>query len=206
MATEHPPRRRFFRLLQWQLIRTAIWLVPGSRRIQTHDRTLLEQVIFQEIFLTGRYRNILFAGCASYTSWYPWIFECFDSIRFETIDQDPANQQHGCRRHHRVGRLEELVNSSNQVGPYDLVILNGLFGFGTDDAEGIRQVISASRKVLQPGGMLLIGFNDVAGNARFDPDWISERDFRRGIIPGTNEHDFLAQGEHRHRFVSFIRR
>lgn len=164
---------------------------------------MLERIIFRGIFLEERYRRILFVGCAPYTGWYPLLLERFPPIRFETLDADPENRRYGCPRHHRVGRLEELAGGPGAPEPYDLVILNGLFGYGTDDPQAIHRALDAAGQAVRPGGTLLIGFNDLAGPARFDPGWIPRDRFEPAPIPGMAVHDFLAEGSHRHRFVSF---
>ena len=197
--------QRFLRLLQWQCNRLLIALIPKRRRILTHDRFVLERRIFREIYLGGRYREILFAGCKEYTAWYPSLFEFFSAARFETIDADPESRRFGCRRHHTVGRLEDLAASHRLQEVYDLVILNGLFGYGTDDPDSIRKVVRAGEQLVRPGGSLLIGFNDLEGPSHFDPAWVSRDRFRPEKIPGLAVEDFLADGSHRHRFICFVK-
>ena len=193
-------------LLKWKLVRALTTLLPARFKIQTNDRYILEGVIFRDLCIRARYRKILFAGCERYTRWYPWIFEAFPGIRFETMEADPRNRRYGSRKHHRVGRVEDLKGDASRRNFYDLIILNGLFGYGTDTEQGIRAVLEAAEQALQVGGTLLIGFNDLGGPAHFQPEWVPEERFQKTPIPGMQESDFLAEGSHRHRFVCYVKR
>ena len=55
-------------------------------------------------------------------------------------------------------------------GSVDVVIANGVFGFGIDDRAALAAAFAAAHAVLRPAGTLVLGWNDVAALAPFDPE------------------------------------
>ncbi len=110
---------------------------------------MLERVIFPAIYADPDVGVVLFVGVSSYTSWYPSLFRTRPRLRFTTIDPDPDAARWGARGEHRVVRLEDLAAETGSRELYDLVIANGLFGFGTDSKQACAAVIDASHPVLE---------------------------------------------------------
>jgi hypothetical protein len=59
---------------------------------------------------------------------------------------------------HIVAPVQEIGRHRPQ-GFFDCIVLNGVFGFGTDEAAAMRAVVDAVEQVLAPGGLLVVGWN-----------------------------------------------
>jgi SAM-dependent methyltransferase len=125
-------------------------------RDQPHDRYLLERVIFPALSARAELQRILFVGCDRSTRHYP---ETFADREFVTIDVDPAKARYGAERH----VVDSLVNLGDHFKPgrFDAVICNGVFGWGLDSAEEIDAAVRQCHKALRPGGLFIVGWNDV---------------------------------------------
>lgn len=126
--------------------------------IDTHDRRILEQIIFPGYLADPRIRRVLFVGCDNYTVQYG---EFFASVDFWTIEPDPKKQRYGARQH-VVGTLEQL-DRLFKPGSFDLVLCNGVFGWGLNTAEQCEAAFGNCRTCLADGGHLMIGWDDTPG-------------------------------------------
>jgi hypothetical protein len=170
--------------------------------MRSHARRVLERVIFPAIYADATVKTILFVGVASYTSWYPTLFNTRPGLSFRTIDPDPQAVRFGARGRHRIGRVESLATEAASRGAYDLVIANGLFGFGTDTDEATVAVLDACHAVLQSGGRLLIGYSKPG---TFDPDLVDPGRVRPSPIPGLAVDRYATMNENRHSFACFAK-
>ena len=140
-----------------------------------HDRYLLEQVIFPALRRRPDFQRFLFVGCDEFTEDYPARFA---DRRFVTIDVDPEKARFGAREH----IVDSFTNVAAHFGPasLDAVICNGVFGWGLDDPVEIDQAVDQTYNCLRPGGIFIVGWNDVGpwrpasfddveGFARFAP-------------------------------------
>jgi SAM-dependent methyltransferase len=186
----------------WRCCDLYVRLQPPSKRHLSDARHVLERIIFPEVYTDPSVRSILFIGVGPYTSWYPTVFRTRPGLSFSTIDEDPRVARWGAREAHRIGRFESLADDGASRGAYDLVVANGLFGYGTDSDEANAAVIEAAHVVLRPGGRLLIGYGD---EGRFDPDLIDCERFRPGRIPGLAADRHLTKNQNRHTFHCFSR-
>jgi SAM-dependent methyltransferase len=124
---------------------------------------MLEEIILPYFAKDRRYRTILFVGCAAYTQWYE---ELFQHQEYWTIDPKRVKRQYGSKRH--------VTASIAHIGRYvtkdyfDLIIINGVIGFGLNRPEAIEQALEACYDVLAPRGILLIGWNDTVQRAPLD--------------------------------------
>jgi SAM-dependent methyltransferase len=174
------------------------WLIRCGidiRRVRA-DRHVLERRIFPWLLAAPDYRRILFVGCAWYTLHYPRLFSARE---FWTMECDPLLARFGGRRH--------VVDSCVRVGSHfaaeslDVVVCNGVYGFGLDDAAALDDSLRGFHDVLRPGGLLLFGWNNVDAH---DPLRLAERNCFAGFrhvragplgagrceIPGRNRHTF----------------
>ena len=62
------------------------------------------------------------------------------------------------------------LDAAFRPGFFDLVMLNGVFGWGVDAPDHMEQTLEAIAEVLAPGGTLLIGWNH---DRSPDPDTLS---------------------------------
>jgi hypothetical protein len=186
----------------WRCCGLYVRLQPPSRRHLSDARQVLERIIFPEVYADPSVKAILFVGVGPYTSWYPTVFRTRPHLTFATVDQDPGAARWGARGAHQIGRFESLADDQASRGAYDLVVANGLFGYGTDSHEDDAAVIGAAHAVLRRGGRLLLGYGD---EGTFDPDLIDGARFRPSRIPGLATDRYLTKNQNRHTFRCFTR-
>ena len=137
--------------------------------LRTEDRRILEQVILPEYARRSDIGRVLFVGCASYTQRYG---EIFGGREYWTIVPVARRRRYGSERH-IVDRLQNLGNHV-PAGYFDLVVCNGVLGWGLNAPEDANSALAACHTHLRAGGDLLLGWNDVAPRNRVLP-----RTFRR---------------------------
>ncbi len=119
------------------------------------DRKVLEETIlpyYAKKFDGGR---ILFVGVRAYVFHYKRIFQ---NCEYITIDNRPSSRLFGVENH-RVGRIENL---GDYFAPeyFDLIVMNGVIGWGLNDERLINQGLEVCFERLKPGGELLLGINE----------------------------------------------
>jgi hypothetical protein len=137
------------------------WLRIDSP-MRTEDRRVLEQIIFAQYSGDSRIKTVLFVGCAWYTAHYQRRY--FAAHDYWTIDPDATCRRFGAEQH-IVARLEDLGRYFPR-GFFDLIICNGVYGFGLNRAEDCELAISQCHICLADGGHFLLGWNDMP---QFDP-------------------------------------
>lgn len=165
-------------------------------------RHILEHDIFAAIYADPAVHTILFVGVGPYTSWYPALFRTRPNLDFATVDADPQVARWGARGGHRIARLETLADESEHRCAYDLVIANGLFGFGTDSDQANASVVDACHGVLTPGGRLLVGYSEPG---TFDPRLVDRARFRPAMVPGLPTELYVTANANRHAFACFMK-
>lgn len=130
--------------------------------IRSADRATLEQVIIPAYASRPEITTVLFVGCDWYTKHYE---KMFPGRTYLTIDPDPWKRRFGSHRHIAAG----LENLSAHVEParVDLIICNGVFGWGLDDKGDCERAFMACFDALRPSGELVIGWNDVPDHRPF---------------------------------------
>lgn len=130
--------------------------------LQTNRRYARMYAAASRLFLEGEllpwlarhYGRILFVGTSSYTYHYE---ELFRRGQYTTIDVQPRNAVWG-GADHIVAPIEE-IGRYRPAGSFDCIVLNGVFGFGVDDADHMRRVIEALHAALAAEGFLVVGWN-----------------------------------------------
>lgn len=183
--------------LLWQKLRGR------PQRLNSPDRRLLEDRLLPALAAAPTIRRTLFCGSAAYTQHYEKIFR---GGEFWTLDPHPRLRRYGARRH-IVDRLQNLLR--NDVGgEFDLIVCNGVIGWGLDDARDIEDAMAACHLALRQGGCLLLGWNDVYPRNRVRPkdvtalrrfEHIGFRGFPRHIVvdgPECHVYDFFRKPLH----------
>jgi hypothetical protein len=132
-------------------------------QIISQDRMILEDTILPYFSRRTAIQKVLFVGCAAYTQRYQ---ELFRTQEYWTIDPKRGKRKYGSERH----IVDSITNIEQHVvkNYFDVVIMNGVIGFGLNRIGAIEQAIDACYEVLASAGILLVGWNDVARRTPID--------------------------------------
>lgn len=126
----------------------AIQGLPSRRYMQT--------AVLPALAAAGCVR-MLFVGAQSYN--LPFYRDCVArGISVWTIDFDPQSATWGGPNGHFVGdicRVHELVGGLT----FDVVIYNGILGFGINTAPDALRALESMSKVAEPSALILVGWN-----------------------------------------------
>jgi hypothetical protein len=166
VVTMHVPLlRRVMRMPILDRVRVAV----AERAIAGNpDRIYMETVILPTL-ANDRFRRVLFVGCRRYTRGYGRWFTS-RAIEYWTTDIDPKARRWGEPRRHVTADVRDL-SQHFAPGGFDLVLLNGVFGFGVDDTASMNTTLDVLHALIAPKGVLMVGWNfgliaDPAGLAR----------------------------------------
>lgn len=165
---------------------------PTLRR--TKDREVLDSRILPPFVSNPQYRRILFVGCDWYTRHYE---KMFPGREFWTIESAPARARYGAEKH-VVADLQDLGQHFESAS-LDLIICNGVIGWGLDEPAAIETAMAACVTCLAPSGVLVLGWNDVPEKTPIVLDAV------RALAPlrrpaGSWGSDLLTDTYNRHRF------
>jgi SAM-dependent methyltransferase len=171
------------------------------KRISSHDRLILEKTILPYLATIGSYRKILFVGCSAYTQWYQ---EFFNNKEYWTIDPIRAKKKYAADRH----LIDSITNVRKYIDQdyFDVILMNGVIGFGLNQLREIEQAVEACYEVLAQQGILLIGWNDTRRRTPVDLRSVRPlRKFREYYFEPLQASHFRADGPSRHTY-SFYRK
>ncbi|MEO5761358.1 MAG: methyltransferase domain-containing protein [Vicinamibacteria bacterium] len=156
----------------WAVLRRKLWkgaeilFVLGLRGVralqsrpavrQTLDRKALDDDILPYFAADDRSHRILFVGVDWYTRHYEAMFAARDYV---TLEVDPSRTRFGGQKH-IVGDLASL-GTHFPDGSLDLIVCNGVIGWGLNQPAAIETAMSACVRALSKGGALVIGWNDI---------------------------------------------
>jgi SAM-dependent methyltransferase len=115
------------------------------------DRRLLEGVILPGLAAEAGCARVLSVGVSWYTRRYA---EIFGKSAFVTIDLD------GTHEPDVVGDLRDLETLFAEADAFDLILMNGVIGFGLNAKDPVDHALRACAARLRPGGTLLLGINE----------------------------------------------
>lgn len=142
-----------------------LWFVCGFDSYHdSEDRRVLETVIMPDLAGREEVRRVLFVGCAWCTRGYWRIFRRQEYV---TLEVDPGAAKFGARRH-VVDSLENVRRHFGE-GELDVIICNGVFGWGLDDRGVVERAFEGCFECLRVGGIFVLGWNDVPENRPFPP-------------------------------------
>ncbi|MBD2777707.1 methyltransferase domain-containing protein [Iningainema tapete] len=124
--------------------------------LETHDRYILEKKIIPYFVHQQEFTKVLFVGCGSYTKHYE---KWFKHKKYWTIDINPMKKIYGAKDH-IIGSMSDL-NLHFQENYLDLIICNGVFGWGLNDRNDVEKAFGTCYQCLRTGGVLVIGWDDV---------------------------------------------
>jgi SAM-dependent methyltransferase len=180
--------------LYYSMLRFVRGLAGLHTALSTPDRRVLDGVILKALAADQQYGRVIFVGCDWYTRHYEDMFPGRD---YWTIEVDPARARFGAAQH-VVGPMVE-IGVRFPPASVDLVICNGVIGWGLNDPAEIDASLAACAKALRPGGVLLIGWNDIPEKKVVDIATVPAlREFRPFAVAGQSE--FRTETYNRHTF------
>ena len=199
-ARSFPWRRRARKaseFLYYSTLRFLRGLAGLHTALQTPDRRVLDRVILPPLIQDPACRRVIFVGCDWYTRHYEEMFAGRD---YWTIEVDPARARFGARQH-LVGPMVE-ISERFAPGSVDLVICNGVIGWGLNDPAEIDASLRACARALRRGGVLLLGWNDIPEKRVVDLDSIPAlRGYQPFSVVGRSV--FETETYNRHTFTLF---
>jgi SAM-dependent methyltransferase len=169
------------------------WPTP----LNTTDRVVLEQTIFPHFISNPAIRDVLFVGCDTYTAHYGREF--FSKTNYMTLEPDPGQARYGAR-HHVAAPLEELARHS---GPnsFDLIICNGVYGWGLDTRQQCEAAFSQCYECLRVNGIMVFGWDDVERRVPVPLEQIAAlQRFRKYPFPAFGSWRYLTDTSFRHTY------
>ena len=153
LAARLPFLRPMMRLAWIDGLRTAL----AERAVSGHpDRIHMEKTILPAL-AAGGFRRVLFVGCRRYTTHYGrWFTD--RGIEYWTTDIDPNAGRWGDKHHHVTADVRDL-DRHFEPHSFDLVLLNGVFGFGVDEPDAMNRTLDTLHTLMMPDGLLLVGWN-----------------------------------------------
>jgi SAM-dependent methyltransferase len=165
--------------------------------LNTTDRIVMERDIFPEYARDPAIKRMLFVGCGTYTSHYQQQF--FPHKDFWTIEPDPAAAKFGAQQH-VIAPLEEL-DRHFPPAHFDLIICNGVYGWGLDRHEQLEAGFAQCHSRLRDDGHLFFGWDDIPQRAPVDLDTVSSRNlFRKYTFPPLQAWRYVTDTLYRHTF------
>ena len=197
-----------WRVTRWPLM--AAWQASVRLRIilgipirlDGDDRHVLENIIIPELVANFRLQRVLFVGCDYYTKHYEGLFP--PNVEYQTIEIDPSRVHFGARLH-IVDGMENAERHWQQQS-FDLIVCNGVFGWGLDKHETVEQAIRASFNLLRDGGLFVFGWNDIDP---YRPVPLAEiqalKQFEEYTFAPLGTWRYLCRDELRHTFDFYVR-
>jgi hypothetical protein len=165
-------------------------------RKRRQDRKVLEQVIFPELLRSPKYKRILFVGCAWYTLHYPKLFS---DREFITMEISPEEARYGAKTH-IVDTCENIGNHFS-AGSLDVVILNGVYGFGLNQLPAIERTLRATYHALTDEGLFILGWNDLPNHSPYPIEQIERlTPLKPYVFPPLSVSVYESDAKNRHRF------
>ena len=169
-------------------------LLGGSFYYDSEDRTLLENRVLPFYQLSDEHQSILFIGVNWPTQGYVRMLSHKSLV---TLDILPSMARYGSGRH--------IVASAADIDQYfephslDLVVMNGVFGWGLDSAADVERTVAGFHRCLRPGGHLLVGWNDLKGHRAWVPEAVgSMRMFKPLVFPTLGVSEIRIDNVWRH--------
>ncbi len=130
-------------------------------RLRAFSRMFLEQEIFG--YINQQFRRgagtpaarCLFIGLDKHN----WHYDRLLDLDFYSMDLNPRNAVYGQANRHVVGSATEL-SAYYPPRSFDVVVANGLIGFGLDTEEAFDRLMFECHRVLTDDGVLVLGYND----------------------------------------------
>jgi len=178
-------------------IRAARFALGLPTRMETEDRRVLEEVIFPFYLGLPQIRCVLFVGCDWYTRHYEKAF--FERHDYWTIDWAASARKYGARQH--IVDSLEFLDRYAEAERFDLIVCNGVFGFGLDTLEQCERAFTTCYSRLRRQGHLLFGWTDVPARVPIPLESIqSLRLFEPFELPSLGTWRYVTRTPYRHTY------
>jgi hypothetical protein len=102
-------------------------------------------------------RRVLFVGTRWYTLSYASYFDAHGT-EYWTNDIDPEVTRWGAPGRHICVDVRQ-IGQHIEAGEFDVVLLEGVFGWGVDTPDAMNVALEAIAGIMAPGGILLVGWD-----------------------------------------------
>jgi hypothetical protein len=193
--------RRLPELLRALLYRGLRGIFGLDVSLPTEDRRLLEQTVLPYFASDPAFGRVLFVGCDWYTSHYQKLFA---GREYWTLEKDPGRRRHGAPRHVTDALANLLAHFEERH--FDLIVVNGVLGWGLDDPGEAERSLFACAAALREGGVLVLGWNDVAEKRPLVPEESPSLErLRPWPFPPLRAARHQTATANRHTFSFFVR-
>ena len=175
-------------------------------RLRAPNRDFLEESVFgylNELAAESDHDiKTLFVGLDKHNWHYPRLLRC----QFHSLDIEARKAVYGQPDRHWTGCATRMAE---HYGPnaFDVVVANGLVGYGINSASDFRRLMTQCEQVLKPGGLFVLGYNDRPDRAPFLVLPVA-REFFESFVPpiaGVEHHVHPVDDAFRHVYV-FLRK
>jgi len=168
----------------------------------TDDRRVLETIILPYFIQRNEYFKILFVGCAWYTRGYNKLFK---NKEYWTLESDPTQGKYGSASH-ITDNLENVRHYFSEGG-IDLIICNGVFGWGLNTRDNVEKAFQACYESLRNNGVLILGWNDIPERKPFSlEECQSLRLFKPYVFSPLSKSQYLTDTLNNHTFNFYIKK
>ena len=169
----------------------------GYKREKYEDRNVLETIIIPFVLLRRDPDAILDIGREDYQAFYN---EYFAGRELWTMDIDPERAEFGAKNH--ITDNAANVATHFPAGKFDLVLLNGVVNWGLNRKNEVEKCLSGIFRIMKPGGLLVLGWNDFPDEKIIRPQAIKALEkFRPFRFPPLKSAQFkCVNGEHTYNF------
>lgn len=166
-------------------------------RLDTPSRVFLETRVFAYLnrlaALQREPQQLLFLGLDKHNWHYPRLLRA----TFRSLDISPRNAVYGRPGLHRIGDALDMAEHYG-ADAFDVVVANGLLGFGIDGEAGLRRLLAQCHAVLRPGGVLVLGYNDLPERTPFPVEVSPEFEEFVPAIDGVIASRHMVDDPYRH--------
>jgi hypothetical protein len=134
-------------------IKRRLKILLKARRINDPARNYFERFLIPRLG-ASRVRDVLFVGVGPYTWHYSELFRK-QGVNYITLDRRPEAITWGSPAGHITCDIQDVKNHIEDM-PFDLIIIMGVIGYGVNDPETAKNMLSAATKLLKPRGRILV--------------------------------------------------
>jgi SAM-dependent methyltransferase len=168
--------------------------------LNTTDRLVMEQKVFPEYARDPAINTLLFVGCGTYTAHYQRTY--FPTRTFWTIEPNPDAAAYGSQNH-VVAPLEQLEQHF-PAEHFDLIICNGVFGWGLDRREQLEPAFAQCHSRLKSGGHFFFGWDDIPQRTPTDLSQVdSLKRFREYVFPPLKTSRYVTDTLYKHTYAFY---